>query len=298
MAITMTMLAGGILVFVASASDYDTGPPPGEVDITATIEPAPPITFGGSLSIQTNTFIVKLTWTDAQYLNWEGWEGHYEVSATNPEWGTFRSHPYSPYVNPADPFYNWYIFGNRYNDPDPTGCTWTFKVYAYRSIGKEGPEATKSVFIPGAMSAAPALNTDGDLDGGNSVTVTWGAPPERTTSEGGGTTPVKGYTVVRETSDDMVKVFLANVTGTSYTDYNVTAGKTYYYTIYPYDQYGNGKSSLTYITLEAQASNTGSGSTKGDLLGLSSTDLMILAGVVISGVVVVGLAAVLMMRKR
>jgi hypothetical protein len=221
--------------------------------------------------------------------------GHYEVMATNSEWGSYRSYPFSPYTNARETSYDWMIFGDKFFQPDPTGCTWTFKVWAFRSIDKAGPEASTTIFVPGPMAAAAALNTDGSL--GEDVKLTWKAPQDRTTSQEGATTPVQGYSVFRQTSKDMNQVRVANVTGLSYTDHNVTDGTIYYYNVYPMDQYGYGKASYAYISFEGASSTDNTGSSSSGVLGFSSSDLFILAGVVIAGVVV-ALVAVLMMRRR
>jgi hypothetical protein len=58
LAITTMMLIGGLtfLAGSAQADDYDTGPAPKDVTITATVVPAEPLMLGGvSQTILTNT---------------------------------------------------------------------------------------------------------------------------------------------------------------------------------------------------------------------------------------------------
>jgi fibronectin type 3 domain-containing protein/regulation of enolase protein 1 (concanavalin A-like superfamily) len=138
------------------------------------------------------------------------------------------------------------VTATSYYDPSPTnGVTYYYKVAAVNSSSTSSASNEVSA-TPSAVIAIPATPTSLTATAGSTtVTLQWN------TSAG-----AANYNVYRSTSSGSESVLVVGVNSTSYTDYSVSSGTTYYYVVAAADSAGvSGKSN------EVSATPTGSGIT-------------------------------------
>jgi hypothetical protein len=245
---------GAFLLWLCAAafSQPTNCPPVGSCGgISAIVEPMPPQDLGdGVVLMHINDFQVQLSWSAAANLDCDIYEGYYDPWANNPSWGSYRYKPADLWNN-RNTSYTWYVFGGKVNGPDPIGCAWQFRVRG-ENADNQGPFVETSVFLPGPMGAATNLTA---ASSNGSVTLSWNAPGQRA-GENGTTFPVQGYRIYRNKEGTSTDSLFATVSGTatSWEDQSVTSGKTYYYTVYPYDQYGFGSSIMESATAQGGSS--------------------------------------------
>jgi titin len=167
---TLSTVPPGIWTFqVAAMNDAATGLP--AISNAVTIE-GPPAAPGSVTATAMGTGSVQVSWTPPQVTGGEPLTGYVLTPVTNGAAGT-------PLAQPAS---------NTH--ATLTGLAsggWTFQVAAKNASGT-GPATTSNVVMLTGAPAAPASAT-ASLNGSNSVTVTWTAPP----SDGG--SPITGFTV-------------------------------------------------------------------------------------------------------
>jgi fibronectin type 3 domain-containing protein len=129
------------------------------------------------------------------------------------------------------------------------GRRYYYRVSAINAIG-EGPSSAEANAIPATTPSEPS-NLQG-IEGNGQVALSW-APPA---SDGG--SPVTNYKIYRGTTSggETLIATIGNVT--TYTDVNVTNGKTYYYKVSAANAVGDGpKSNETSVTPSAPATPGG-----------------------------------------
>jgi autotransporter-associated beta strand protein len=137
---------------------------------------------------------------------------------------------------------NW-IGRSQYNDPYLSGRVDDFRIYA-------GALTASDI----AALAAPIQTTGLTATGGNGqIALAWSS-----------TTGATSYTVRRATvSGGAYTVIASGVTGTSYTDTNLTNGTNYYYVVTPANASGDGANSAEATTATIPAAPTGVAATGG-----------------------------------
>jgi len=137
---------------------------------------------------------------------------------------------------------NW-IGRSQYNDPYLNGRVDDFRLYA-------GALSVTDI----AALAAPIQTTGLTATGGNGqIALTWNSTPGATS-----------YTVRRATASGAAYMVVASgITGTSYTDTNLTNGTNYYYVVTPANASGDGANSAEATTATIPSAPTGPAATGG-----------------------------------
>ncbi len=170
----------------------------------------------------------------------------------------------------------------QYNDTSAVpGTPYFYKVMAWNSYGDgaSSAEVNATAAATGLPSNPTSLTATPDK---GKVIITWGAP----TSDGG--SAITGYNVLRGSSASTL-VVIGNTTASirSFTDEDVEAGTTYFYSVVAVNANGN-SAQPTPVSAVPESSDGGNGT--------DNTWLYVGAG--IAAVAVIGGAAYFLMRKK
>ncbi len=152
------------------------------------------------------------------------------------------------------------VTGTSHTDTGLTnGQAYYYIVKAYNVAG-EGPASGQASATPSTATVPSAPQDVNAVAGDGSVSLSWNAPA----SNGGSV--ITGYSIYRSTTSGAGYAWVANVTGTSYTNTGLTNGQAYYYIVKARNAVGDGPAS-------AQASATpAAGSTStGDVMAAHAT---------------------------
>jgi fibronectin type 3 domain-containing protein len=170
------------------------------------------------------------------------------------------------YVGPSDLIYHlfrngtmlWSGISLTYNDTAVVnGISYSYTVAAQSSLGWSANSSTVSAIPSGIPITTPS--SPGGLEiiaGDGEVRLTWEAP-----SQSGSSAAITGYNVYRGNSTGTYTL-IATVTGTNYTDDDVTNGQAYHYKVSAVNSVGEGElTEDVVITPAASGSNDDNGMT-------------------------------------
>ncbi len=179
-------------------------------------------TFSITATIPTAPDVYATPGVGSATVNWDSpsSDGGEAITGYNVFEGTEAGGESSSPVNssPITPAATSYVVGGLTN-----GTRYYFTIEAVNSVGSS-PASSEVSALPMGGPGAPT-NVTATQEGPTSISLSWSAPADN------GGAPLAAYAIYRSTTPTFTGTQIAGVSGTSYTDADLSASTTYYYWI-------------------------------------------------------------------